>query len=588
MSKMQINDLVRRGEYRRAISLLEAALRRSPQDLDLIALMSFVLFRANELVRAEHFARRTLERLPNHPHANHNLGNILLRLGRFDEALPLLTRALELAPGEPEIRIALGTTLSSLNRPAAAVKVFEEGLSLRPGHEGFRINLAHALHAMGHIDRALTILREALPSHKNDAAFLDAWCGVLNYAPGVTAAEQFEAHRAWGQLVEAAVPRERPALRAELREGERLHIGLLSSDLRDHAVGYLVEDLLEHADRDRVKISCYAGQAPEDEMMRRLRKLADGWTSLANMTYADAAALIRRDGVHCLIDLAGHTKGQMLQVFAHRAAPVQATYTGYPNTTGLKDCDYRIVDSMTDPPGTECFSTEKLLYLDPCYMSYRPPADLPPVKAREPGAPLTFGCFGSLLKYNDALIATWSRVLKETPGSRMVLMHTALRDEDVREDVKRRFERNGVDPSRIEPREPVKGRVGVLKAAGEIDVALDTFPYNGAVTIVESLLMGVPYVSRAGETPASRAGLSILSAVGLSDLCARDEEGFVRTAVELAKDGARRAHLREALRDKVLASSICRGKAFAERFESALRSVLSSQPFGAPGVWSGL
>jgi protein O-GlcNAc transferase len=569
-----ITALVDRGEYRKAIPLIEQALRRAPDDLDLIALMSFVLFRAHDLVRAEHFARRTLDKLPQHPHAQHNLGNILAQLGRHDEALPFLTRALELAPREPAIRAALAASLSSLNRPSSAAALLRDGLTLDPGNPLLRTNLAHALHAIGRIEQALPLLRELLPAHAGDSAFLDAYCGVLNYAPGVPRAEIFEAHRAWGRLVESVVPAPHVFSRPLRRPGEKLHIGLLSSDLREHAVGYLIEDLLEHADRSRATISCYTGGAKEDAAMLRLRGLADRWTSFANRSYADAAATIRADRVHCLVDLAGHTKGQMLQVFTHRAAPVQLTYTGYPNTTGLKDCDYRIVDSLTDPPGSEPFNTERLLSLDPCYMSYRPPSDLPEVQPRDPAAPLTFGSFSSLLKYNDPLIALWSRVLGAVPHARLVLMHTALNDPDVRDDLRRRFAAHAIDPERIDPRPPAPNRLGVFTAAADIDIALDTFPYNGAVTIVESLLMGVPYISRAGETSASRAGLSILSGVGLPELCAHDDEGFVQAAVELARDAGRRAGLRATLRQRVLASPICQGRAFAARFTAALESVL--------------
>ncbi len=569
-----ITNLVDRGEYRKAIPLIEQALRRAPDDLDLIALMSFVLFRAHELVRAEHFARRTLDKLPNHPHAQHNLGNILAQLGRHDEALPFLTRALELAPREPSIRAALATSLSCLNRPSSAAALLREGLTLDPHNTVLRTNLAHALHAVGRIEQALPLLRELLPAHAGDSAFLDAYCGVLNYAPGVSRAEIFEAHRAWGRLVESVVPAPHVFTRPFRKPGEKLHVGLLSSDLREHAVGYLIEDLLQHADRSRVTISCYTGGAKEDAAMVRLRGLADRWMSVANRSYADAAALIRAERVHCLIDLAGHTKGQMLQVFTHRAAPVQLTYTGYPNTTGLKDCDYRVVDSLTDPRGGEAFHTEKLLYLDPCYMSYRPPADLPGVTPRDPAAPLTFGSFSSLLKYNEPLIALWSRVLGAVPRARLVLMHTALNDPGVREDLRGRFAAHGIDPARIDPRPPAPSRLGVFTAAAEVDIALDTFPYNGAVTIVESLLMGVPYISRVGETSASRAGLSILSSVGLPELCARTDEEFVQAGVALANDPARLGELRATLRQRVLASPICRGQSFAARFIEALESTL--------------
>jgi len=587
MSLDRINLLVDKGDYPQALPLVERALARAPSDLELVSLMSFVLTKLAQHARAEHFARRLLAAMPEHPHALHNLGNILTVLGRHDDAIPLLTHAFELAH-EPQTAIALGNAYFALSRFASSLDVLQQALTIHPANFLLRNNYAHSLHACGHIDDALPILRQLTLEAPQDHGLADAMCSVLNYAPDATPQDIFNAHLHYGQLIERVTPVPSP-FPAPVPTPP-LRLGLLSSDLREHAVAHLIEDILTHHDRSRLHITCYAGPSIEDDTTRRLRTLADDYRSVTGLSHAQAAAIIRKNNTHILIDLNGHTKGQMLQVLAHRAAPVQMTYTGYPNTTGLRTCDFRIVDSLTDPAsssggGADRYHTEKLLRLDPCYMSYRPPRDLPAI-TRLPDSdfrlptsdfPLTFGSFSSLLKLNNKLIALWGRVLAAVPNSRLVLMHTGLTEEAVRDDVRQRFAALSIDPARIDPRPPLASRQGVLPAYNDIDIALDTFPYNGAVTIVEALLMGVPYVTLAGHTSASRAALSILTAVGHPDLCATTEDQYVQIARDLANDPLRRHALRTQLRARVLQSPICDGPAFCQRLTALLQAAYQSR-----------
>jgi predicted O-linked N-acetylglucosamine transferase (SPINDLY family) len=401
---------------------------------------------------------------------------------------------------------------------------------------------------------------------------------VLNYAPGVGAAEIFAAHRRFGELAAAKVlgkPRVWDRRVAKPLEGRALRVGLISPDLRQHAVAFLIEAFLEHADPSRAEVACYSAAMSRDEVSQRLRSRAWRWRDIGAVQDAAAAEVVRGDGIDVLVDLAGHTKGNRLGVMALKPAPVQATYMGYPNCTGLAAIDYRIVDSLSEPEGCEALSVEKLLRMDPCFLSYRPPENAPEVAP----LPLTsvgargpvFGAFSTLMKLNTPLIRLWARVLRAVPGSTMILKHFALREEVVREDVRARFVAAGVEGERVLVEPPEPSAVETVRAYSRVDIALDTFPYNGTTTICEASLMGVPLVSLRGGTPASRVSFSILSALGLPELCARTEDEYVAIASGLAGDRVRLVALRAELRGRLLKSAIGDGPAFARRMTEALR-----------------
>jgi predicted O-linked N-acetylglucosamine transferase (SPINDLY family) len=271
-----------------------------------------------------------------------------------------------------------------------------------------------------------------------------------------------------------------------------------------------------------------------------------------------------------------------MDVLALKPAPVQMTYTGFPNTTGCRMVDYRVVDSMTDPPGDESLGVEKLLRLDPCFLSYRPPEDPPPVSPMPCGnsGPITFGAFGGVLKFNTPMLNMWARVLAAVPDSRLILRHLAFKEAEVRDEVLARLVEAGTDPSRITIPPPEPTAREVLPWYHKVDVSLDTFPYNGTTTFCESFLMGAPMVSLHGRTPPARVGRSLLTAVGLRDLSADTEGQFVRIAAALANDRERIKRIRATLREIFLKSPICDGPGFAMRMgqlcQQALRQAMQA------------
>jgi predicted O-linked N-acetylglucosamine transferase (SPINDLY family) len=325
---------------------------------------------------------------------------------------------------------------------------------------------------------------------------------------------------------------------------------------------------VEHRDRDRFEVVCYSGVDRPDEVTAQLRAQVDRWRDVAALSDEQSAQVVREDRVDILVDLAGHTGGGRLMTFARKPAPVQMTYLGYPNTTGLKAVDYRITDALADPVGTaDGLHSEKLIRLEGCFLSYTLLDELPPVAPREPG-PVTFGSFNNLAKISPTTIRLWAGVLAAAPQARLVVKATSLGDEPTRTLAAQRFAAQGLPMDRVELLGPQRTQDQHLRTYARIDVALDTFPYNGTTTTCEALAMGVPVVSLYGGHHASRVGLSILTAAGCGQWATEDANQFIETACGLAQEAA---HWRLRLRDQLRRSTLCDGRGMARKIESAYR-----------------
>ena len=286
--------------------------------------------------------------------------------------------------------------------------------------------------------------------------------------------------------------------------------------------------------------------------------------------------MIQAAGVDILVDLAGHTAGNRMPLFSLRPAPVQVTYLGYPNTTGLSTMDYRITDAWADPPGqTEALHTEKLIRLDHGFLCYTPPEAAPevdPSPHRKTGA-VTFGSFNNMAKFNAGVASLWASVLKAVPGSRLIMKFKTLSDPEVRQTVIDAFAANGVSSDRLSLHGFLPSFADHFALYNRIDIGLDTTPYNGTTTTCEALWMGVPVLALAGRTHVARVGVSILTGLGLSELVAQSREDYVQMAAALARDCRRLDALRKGLRPRMQASPLMDGPGFARRVESAYRAM---------------
>jgi predicted O-linked N-acetylglucosamine transferase (SPINDLY family) len=349
-------------------------------------------------------------------------------------------------------------------------------------------------------------------------------------------------------------------------------VAFLSRDLHRHPVGYFLIRLFENLDPGQCEAICYHGGTDKDDLTARFQAAATAWSEVRGWTDQRLAQQIRTDRIDILFDLAGHTSGNRLPVFARKPAPIQVTWAGYVGTTGLAAMDYILADRYEIPPQSEAYYRERVLRMPDGYICYDPPGYAPPVSplpAMEKGY-ATFAAFHNPPKITPQVVDVWARVLQRLPQARLVLKYRGMDDASVAGRFAELFAAQGIDPARLEFLGFSPHRE-LLAQYQRVDVALDAFPYNGGLTTCEALWMGVPVVTCPGETFASRHSLSHLSNVGLTETIAGNLDEYVELAVALAGDLPRLAALRAGLRDRMAASPLCDGKRFAEHFAEVIR-----------------
>jgi predicted O-linked N-acetylglucosamine transferase (SPINDLY family) len=548
---------------------------------------------------------RALAASPYFTEAHYELGNVLRETGAVLDAVACYERALALKPGFAAGWRALGMARQELREHAAALAAYERALELAPDSAATHVNLSTVNRQLSRVERAMfharraveldsragaahnnlgtlhldigehaqaeASYRRALETQPENAQWRSNLCMLATYSSRRGPRESLAVHREYGQL--HPMPPRRPFANRKDPE-RRLRVGYVSPDLRRHAVAHFAEPLLARHDRSAFEVFGYYTHRVGDEVTLRLREYFDQWIEAPLMSADELAERVRADGVDLLVDLSGHTAGNRLTTFARKPAPVQLTWLGYVTTTGLPAMDCRITDRWIDPPGHEAFSSERLLRLDGCALCYRPPAESPevaPLPALARGH-VTFGSFNGIVKLSEHCIAVWAMLLAAVPRARLLLKSSTLDDPFVRERVLARFASAGVEAARLELRGGQPETRAHLAQYAEVDIALDTLPFNGVTTTCEALWMGVPVITLPGATHASRQGLTLLSAVGLPELAAPGERAFARIGAMLAADLDRLAVLRTGLRGRLTASPLMREEAFARRMEAAYRS----------------
>jgi predicted O-linked N-acetylglucosamine transferase (SPINDLY family) len=418
-------------------------------------------------------------------------------------------------------------------------------------------------------EESLDLHNSILWMEPGNARILSARNMLLNYLSGQDRQAVFEAHKEFGTHFPTD---EFQVFFNPPEPGKKLRVGFVSPDLRHHSVSFFLKPILANLDPERVQTVLYHGHHTEDATSAELRSLAGKWTNLNGIDDNLAAEIIRKDAPDILIDLAGHSAMNRLPLFAKNLAPVQMTYLGYPNTTGLPAIGYRLVDATTDPAGeADSFATEKLLRFSPCAWAYEPPKDAPAPSMPEASAPITFGSFNNFLKVSTDTLSAWAQLLRRVPGSRLLIKSPYLEDSEVLASVSEKLTAAGIATDRVELLGFFDNPNDHLATYSRVDVALDTFPYNGTTTTCEALWMGVPVVSLIGDRHASRVGLSLLFAVGHADWATENTEAYIEKAIELAHDRLKREALRQTLRQNVSQSSLLNHADQAKRFEAALR-----------------
>ena len=549
----------------------EAALRINPSDANAHNYLGTVLKETHQWPEAEQHLREAARLDPSLAAAHNNLGALLLDQGRHAESIDALKRATELDPQSFQAHCNLARALDEIGQLDAAVAAAQRTIELNPEFAYGYANLGTSLKNLGRLDEAFDAYRTGIRLDPQGAYQHSDLIYSLNFHGGFDAATIFAEHRAWGRahadpLTAAARPHTN-----DRTPDRRLRIGYVSAHFCAHAVNYFTEPILASHDHQDVEVFCYSNGAKHDETNQRLRTYADHWREILPLDEEQAAKLVRDDKIDVLVDLSGHIGGNRLLLFARKPAPVQMTYIGYQNTTGMQAMDYRLTDQWSDQPGeTDAYHTEKLIRLPQSFFCYRPSPDAPPVgplPATSNGF-VTFGSFNNFAKITPEVLATWARILQAVPGSRFVLLaHLA---DSLRAHVMRIMAEHGVGEDRLTfvSRCP---RPEYLEHIGQVDVALDPFPFNGHTTTCDALWQGVPVVALAGTTYASRFGSSALVNLGLEDLIADSPERYHAIAVALANDVNRLTTLRVELRDRMQESCLLDFAGFTRHLETAYR-----------------
>jgi predicted O-linked N-acetylglucosamine transferase (SPINDLY family) len=559
-----------------AVASYRRAIRLKPDYAEAYNNVGVALRKVGQLDQAIASCRQAVRLKADYAEAHNNLGVALRDLGQLDQAIASYRQAIRFKPNLAEAHNNLGVALKDAERFDEAVDSCRQAIRLRPDFAEAYNNLGMFLMEMGQLDETIAAHRQAIRVKPDDAGTHSNLVAALLYHPGYDAGTVFEEHRRWSQRHAEPLGKFIRPHTNDRDPDRRLRIGYVSADFRSHSVSWFLLPLFRRHDHGAFEIICYSDVSRCDGMTDKLRACADGWQEIVRRSDEQVAEKVRADKIDILVDLSGHTAGSRLRVFARRAAPVQVSYLGYPATTGLSQMDYRLSDSLADPPGkTESLHTEKLYRLAVCNWCYGEPDGAPPVGPlpAEAGGPICFGTFNNFAKASPAIMDLWAAILIAAPSSRLIIKSRGLAEESARRRINEWFASRGVGAERLELRGYQPDINSHLECYNRIDIALDTFPYHGTTTTCEALWMGVPVVTLAGSAHVSRVGVSLLSCVGLPELIAQSAEEYVSIAVGLARDLPRLAELRRTLRPRMGDSALMDAGRFARDMEAAYRQM---------------
>jgi len=646
-------ELHRTGKLVEAENLYRQLQQHFPQATDLVHLIGLIEVDTGRKDEGFANLRRVIALQPNVPHYHANLGARLLEQREAVEALACLDRAIELQPDTASHHYNRGNALLQLQRWSEALASYRLSLSLQSDNQACELQLGLALHSAGLTQEAIAHYRDMLHRRPADlsaatnlGAMLQAECDldgaaeafqhalriepnntiplnnlavihkelgetgpaiqllrrcvelqsdskeirsnlilIMHYDPATTDGALAEQHAEWNRRhVPATTPHANPPIPTR-----KLRIGFISPDLRDHVVGRALLPSLTRHDRSQFEIFCYAGAHP-DAFGQKFRDHADGWRETTGWPADLFARRIREDQIDILVDLSLHTSDNRLDVFALKPAPVQVSWLGYPESSGLSTMDYRLTDTHLEPRGGNQIAAagEKAWLLPDCWTCYEPPAGHPAVNELPSGKgrPFTFGSLNNSCKINDEVLGAWARILLARPDARLLLL---AKQGSHRRRFTEALTKLGVAPGQIcfadyLPSTPDLSQGALLARYHEIDLALDTFPYGGMTTTLDALWMGVPVVSLIGPRNLGRAGLSILSNVGLADFAVPSVDAYVETAIRLSKDKSGLTALRASLRSRMLASPLLDAEGFTRKLEVSFRDMWVEWCAGQPKV----
>lgn len=515
--------------------------------------------------------RKAIEVDPKFAEAYYNLGNALIKKEQFDEAILYLKKAIAFKPDFYEAYYNLGIALNKQEKPDEALEMFNKAVAINADYDAGHFNRGNFYLKTGEHEKAIACYRQALAANRQRNDVHMTLLFTMNLCANISQPEIYQEACEWARRHASGFAGPRTDYKNSKQPFRRLRIGYVSPDLRSHSVAYFMVPVLEAHDRSQVEIFCYYTASVSDEISRQCASLTDHWRQCDKMSDDALAERISTDQIDILVDLAGHTEGNRLLVFARKPAPIQVSYLGYIATTGLTAIDYRLTNIDANPPGSEDYYTEELYrFTDHLWWCYRPQPGMPEVR---PSPVLvnnfiTFGYTNNYSKVTEELIEIFVEILKRIPGSKLVM--AAMPKGSLRSAFLAKFTDNGIDKQRL----IMHGGMSLdafWDLHHSIDIVLDPFPYNGGTTTCDDLWLGVPVVTMVGEAFVSRMGYAILKNIGLPDLVAATREEYVNIATGLADNIEELNDLRLSMRERMASSSICDVSGFTRELEAAYR-----------------
>ncbi len=594
------------NEKEKAVIALAEAIHLCPQLVEALIGMGNLLLTQERADEAADYYRRAISHRPDSPEAHTNLGAALQQTGRIQEAIAASQLAIQLKPDNVEAYSNLGTLLLATGDADGALAACQKAIEIRPTDPAAHNNLGQAYQAKGMPDQAMAAYLKTLSLRHNHSkawnnlggvqfnqGLLDDAIASFDHSAKLSSDEStghsnkvyalhFHPHydrdaiarelKEWDQKRARPLMPSSPAYANNRQPGRRLRIGYVSPDFRQHVVGFNILPVIEKRDRERFEIFCYSNVIKPDDMTARFRASTDHWRDIVGVPDAAVAEQIRNDQIDLLVDLTLHLAGNRLLIFARRPAPVQVSFAGYPGTTGMSAIDYRLTDPHLEPQvAVETSASERAIVLPDSFWCYAPTDTQPDVNqlpALSNGF-VTFGCLSNFSKINLDVLEKWAAVMLRVPRSRLMLLAAVGSH---RQRLIKTMADLGVTEDRIVFAER-RPRSQYLQLYQQIDIGLDTFPYNGHTTSLDSLWMGVPVVTLVGQTPVGRAGWSQLSNLDLTELAALSEREFIEIAANLANDLPRLSHLRRSLRSRMEASPLTDADRFTRNIEAAYRQM---------------
>ena len=565
------------GHYEKAIACYEEAIIHKPKDANLHNSHGGALQQLGRHNDAIVCFTTALSLAPKFAEAHSNLGISLKESNRFDEALKSYELSLSIKPDFAEAHGNKGNVLKDLGMLDEAVSCYKKALTIRSNYAEVLCNLGSVLMSMGQLDEALICFKSTLAKKPDHRLAANNYLHTLLYKPGISDGDLFNAYQKMANKRKPAI-NPTPSTLPDIKEGERIRIGYISSDFREHPVGHNIMPIFANHDHDKYEIFCYAELSKTDKITYQFKKYSDHWRMIKGITDFDVAESIRADKIHIAIFLGGHFDENRPNIAVYCAAPIQvAMYGG--TTTALGNMDYWLTDKILHTNITTERFTEKLWHL-PSLFTYPIPKDTPPVNdlpAIKNGY-VTFVSFNKPCKINDEVIDLWAKILKAVPKSKLHLKFVNFfSNQSIAKRILSRFEFMGISPNRICLICEKENAYIHLERYNQADIALDTFPFSGATTTFQALWMGVPVVSLKGNRFISRMGASLISQIGLDSIIANSKEEYLTYAITLAKELDGLQKTRKSLRKIIRNSKLCDGTAFVRNLETAYQDILNAE-----------